>query len=153
MQLLGINFNYYIILGESREVKDIKFKTSFIMIIGFLKTLNFTIPIFFEQSENSQLVSNIISDAAVVLVILLWAFLKSKMSTNEFLKEPCNISEFNLWRALPFAGGLLIGISLISGLEYFLMILLLPLLIGVLVWTIYRKRTHTKLSNEVIRTA
>jgi hypothetical protein len=62
-----IAFSYYMPLsimvspmltesGEGEEVKDVKFKTSYLMMISFFKTFIFIIPMFFEQSKTSLLV-------------------------------------------------------------------------------------------------
>jgi hypothetical protein len=123
--------------------KDILFRTSFLMALGVLKTSFFIVPLFFEYSEASQLVTAFITDLLSFLLIILWTFYHSNSKYKEtFLAEPCNIAVINVIRSLPFLGGALHSIGQLVGLGAWLVFLIIPgVAVALLIGIIYQRKS------------
>lgn len=118
--------------GESEDTKDIKFRTSYMMVVNSLKVLPFLVPVVFQQSQASRLASNLVTDILCVVVTFSWIFLKAPE-----LQAPCSIPVINIWRSLPYIGGCLSSIALISELPQWGLLLLVLIPVGMLLvfWT------------------
>ncbi len=143
---------------RKKKSKDIRFKTSFIMVINLLKSFIFIIPFFFQQTSISSTVTTLVTDVLSVLVIVSWIYWRSSsLSAFTFMTQPCSIPSINIWRTFTFFMAAVLSIMGIiqnrsSSKEdaawIFLVVIVVPVLAVFLIWTLYSTHIARRLIKQ-----
>lgn len=134
-------FSYYFplcvtigpILSESNSSElDIKFNSTFCMIVNLFKSCLFVVPVFF-QDRNATIITILTGYGAMCVTSQAWNY-------ATFFQGPSSVRLLNVWQNLPFITGFVLALALLIGLKTFWLIVtpsFCLVLLSLVFWTCY----------------